>query len=267
MLKTKKTNYLILIGGGEDKRGEKKLLRSVLEKTKAKKILLIPSASSYPREVAENYYEAFGKLGVRDVESLDIRYADEADRTEYYEKVQQADLVYFTGGDQVRLVDILGKTRLFELIKNNYLSGKLHIAGTSAGAAAASTIMLYDGDYEGFNKGSINYSKGFDLLPDITIDTHFITRNRISRLSQFLMTGQTKRGIGLAEDTGIAIARNLQFQVIGTGMVTLLNSKYLSYSNYDKIRAEEYFSANNLRLGFLAPQTNFSIKRWVVLRS
>lgn len=269
MFKTEfvKRSYLILIGGGEDRRDDKKVLKSIVKKVKAKSILVIPSASSYPRDVYDTYYYAFKDLGVKEIEMLDIRYSDEADKDENFEKLAKADLLFFGGGDQVKLVEVLDSTNLLGEIKKRFYSGTLHIAGTSAGAAAAANPMLYDGDYRGFQKNSINSSSGFGFINDIAIDTHFLNRERIPRLLQFVLAGQSLRGMGIDEDTAVIISPDLRMEVVGTGMVTILNVNKITYSNYSYIEEGDNYSTNNVRLGFLAPGTVFSIKRWSVLRS
>ena len=187
-----------------------------------------------------------------------------------YEKIpveyDKTDLVFLSGGDQTKLVSVLHQTKLFHEIRMKFYNGELHIAGTSAGAAAASNPMLYDGDYQGFQKEAINSAEGFGFLPTVTIDTHFLQRERISRLSQFCLSGRSNKGIGLDEDTAIMIYPDNKFTVIGSGMVTLINIGRLINSNYYKIQKDETINFNNLRIGFISEGVNFSIRRWMILK-
>lgn len=256
--------FLILIGGAEDKRNKKTVLRKVVETTQASNIIIIPSASFYPRDIAFNYIEAFNSLGVEKVDYFDIRYPKEADTESFFKKINEADLLYFSGGDQVKLVNTFEGTQLLEKIKTRFLAGELSIAGTSAGAAAASNPMTYDGDYNGFIKGSVHYSKGFGFLDDITVDTHFISRGRIARLTQFLLTGLSKKGIGLGEDTGIVISSDNTFEVVGSGMVTLINSEEITHSNFKEIEDGSFYAVNNLKIGFLTAGMKFNLDKWLV---
>ena len=261
-----KQGILTLIGGAEDKRDEKKVLKTIIQKTNAKNVVIIPTASSYPRDVFETYLKAFTDLGVENVTNFDIRYPDEAEKKEYFDVLEKTDLVFFSGGDQTILVRVLGETKLFHKIRMKFYAGELHIAGTSAGAAAASNPMLYDGDYQGFKKDAINSEAGFGFLPTITIDTHFLQRERIARLSQFCISGKSNRGIGLDEDTAIMIFPDNKFTVIGSGMVTLINVGSLMRSNYKKIEKDQTINFNNLRIGFLSEGASFSIRRWMILK-
>ena len=202
MISNETKGHLVLIGGNEDKVRNREILQRIVNINNVKNIAVIPTASRYyPRQLGDKYRSAFSKLGVKKIEILDIRSAKEADREENYEKIQASDCIFFTGGDQVRLVEILQNTKLLQVIKDEYQNGKT-IAGTSAGAAAASNPMIFDGDEMGFLKGSVNHGEGFGFIENFTVDTHFITRGRISRLTQFLLRGYSNFGIGFAEDTG-----------------------------------------------------------------
>ncbi len=261
-----KRSYLFLIGGAEDRKGEMVVLKNVVKTSRAKKIIIIPTASNYTREIIETYNKAFKKLGVYEVRGIDIRYRNEVDRHENFDLIREADLIFFSGGDQQRLVEIFEGSKLISYIKERYFNGMLHVAGTSAGAASMSDPILFDGDYKGFEKNSVNFYNGFGFLEDITIDTHFMNRERIPRLSQFLISGKSTRGIGIDEDTCIIIDPDLRFKVVGSGVVTVINSEKVTFSNFDQINNKNKYSVNNLKIGFLSPGTKFSLKKWSVLK-
>jgi len=260
-----KRGFLFLIGGAEDKTGDKVVLKTILRRTEAKQIAIVPTASSYPQDVYRTYEDAFRHLGRRDTHCLDIRYPDEAERDEHLYTVERADLIFFGGGDQVKLVDTLMNTKLYDLIHEKFTAGELHIAGTSAGATAAGNPMIYHGNHDGLRKGSVESSEGFGFIDGVTVDTHFSARGRIARLSQFLLGGQCKKGIGLDEDTAIMICPNDQFTVIGSGRVTVLNSTTVSGSNYNRIEDGEKLRFNNMRFGSLSPGSSFSMRKWSIM--
>lgn len=261
-----KRGYLFLIGGAEDRKRNMLILKNIVKTSRAKNIIIIPTASNYTREVIRTYCDAFRKIGVRDVKGIDIRYRDEVDRPENFDLINNADLIFFSGGDQKRLVEIFEGSRLLSIIKDKYFNGLLHIAGTSAGAAAASNPILFDGDYKGFEKDSVNFYNGFGFLEGITIDTHFLNRERIPRLVQFLLSGKSNKGIGIDEDTCIIINPNLRFKVIGSGSVTIINTEKTTFSNMKQIEKGKNFSVNNVQIGFLSAGIKFSLKRWSVLK-
>ena len=258
--------YLFLIGGAEDRKKDKLVLKYLVDQTNPTYIIIIPTASAYPIDIHRNYSDAFRDLGIEEIHCLDIRYRDEADMMENLEAVEKADLIYFGGGNQAKLVDTLNRTKFLNRISARFEAGDLHIAGTSAGAAAAGNPILYNGDRKGFQKGSIKFSEGFGFIDGVAIDTHFSTRKRLSRLCQFLISGQCEKGIGLDEDTGIIVYPNLHFKVIGSGMVTVVNSVNVTGSNYMAIANGENLRFNNMRLGFLPAGTTFSIRKWSILK-
>jgi cyanophycinase len=257
--------YLALIGGAEDKKDSMIVLKSIVSLNNAKNVVVIPTATSYPVECGKDYQEAFRKLGVELVHVFDIREKKEADDPKYLELIESADMVYFTGGDQVRLVKVLEDTTLLERIRYLHLNKGLTIAGTSAGAAAASDPMTYDGDYEGLIKGTVEHARGFGFIENITIDTHFVARGRIGRMTQFLCTEIPNRGIGIGENTAILINPENIFEVVGTGIITVLDTTDISYSNVAKINPGERISIDGIKAGFLQHGAMFDINQWKVV--
>lgn len=254
--------YLIIIGGAEDRHEERYVLSNVVRVSQAQNIAVIPSASAYAGGLGEDYFLAFKNLGVANVNILDIRNRNETDNLEYLKIIDQSDLVFFTGGDQVRLFDIIGNTRMMERIKERHLYEGLSIAGTSAGAAVVSDPMIYDGNQYGLFKGSVHFSSGFGLLPGITVDTHFVARGRIGRLTQFLCTGISQRGIGLGENTGLFISPDMTATVYGSGMVTVVSTENVRYSNYNDIVEGMPISIQGIDAGFLQDGCSFDLVRW-----
>lgn len=258
--------FLVLIGGAEDKKNDRQILKRVVGLNNAKTAVIIPTASNYPEGLARDYQYAFRDLGVENNIIFDIRERSETDKPEYFEQIEQADLIFFTGGDQFRLVNTLIDTSLLEKIKKQHLKGAT-IAGTSAGAAAACDPILFDGDYSGLQKGNINHFRGFGFIKDITIDTHFVNRGRLGRLTQFLSSGHSSKGIGIGEDTAIIISPDNTFEVVGSEMVTLVNTENISFSNYDQIKEKDPIVINDIRIGFLQNGSIFDLNEWKVLNS
>jgi cyanophycinase len=257
----RRRGWIALIGGGEDKTRDLDVLKRIVEINDAKSVAVIPSASRIPRDVGEDYDRAFRALGIRRRELLDVATAGEAADPDHIAAVEQADLIFFTGGDQVRLVDILKGTPLLDAVRRRLAAGTT-VAGTSAGAAAAGKRMLFDGDGKGFSKGSIGTAEGFGFLDSISIDTHFVSRGRIARLTQFLCSGESERGFGLSEDTAILVSPDEIASVIGSDMVTALCNRPVEHNDYHRVGHHERFTVDGVRLSFLAPGTEFDLGRW-----
>jgi cyanophycinase len=263
---TNKKGSLVLIGGAEDRKTDKVILRKVVALNNAKTAVIIPTASAYPVGLAEDYVRAFKDIGVPNLFTFDIRDKKETEKIEYLEQLMQADLIFFTGGDQFKLVNVFLDTFLFEKIKERYSQG-VTIAGTSAGAAAACDPIIFDGDDRGLRKGTIHHSRGFGFIKNVTIDTHFVNRGRLGRLTQFLCSGLSTKGIGLGEDTAIVVSPDDIFEVIGSEMVTVVNTGETSYSNYNKINDNDPIVINDIKVGFLQSGSVFDLKNWKVVSS
>ncbi len=155
-------------------------------------------------------------------------------------------------------------TQLIGKIKKRFAEGAT-IGGSSAGAAAASDPILYDGDDEGLIKGSIGCSEGFGFLPDVTFDTHFDARARLGRLTQFLCSGKSKKGIGLGEDTAVFINPDGVFKVLGSGIVTVADVNNMGYCNYNSITDKQPINVNGVRVGFLHSGCKFDLNKWKII--
>src|SRR5215203_4008898 len=140
--------HLLVIGGAEDKYNERRILRKFLQLAGDDKaeVLIVPVASDFPEFAADVYTQAFRNLGVASPRVL---------RATSRQDVVQADLdklldgvtgVYMTGGDQMRLVSLLGGTKLAEKLRRLVRDTNVVLAGTSAGAAAMSTSMIVRGE-------------------------------------------------------------------------------------------------------------------------
>jgi cyanophycinase len=261
MFKYSRKGTLVLIGGAEDRKYEKKILNHIIRINNPGKVAVFPTASSYPGEVFETYRRAFKDIGVAEVFYADIRYRDEADRPRYLKMVDEADLIFFTGGDQERLVDVLGGSRILKRIRHKYNRGTT-IAGTSAGAAAIGDPMVTSGnDTGGFKKGAIRISSGFGFLKRLVVDTHFLARGRIPRLAQMLSSGKCRQAIGLDEDTAVAVYPDRTFEVLGSSMVTVMSSYTLHYTSYHQAATDDLVGMDRIHISFLAPGMKYSLRK------
>jgi cyanophycinase len=96
------------------------------------KVEVITTASEIPEEVGNNYVEAFKRLGCDGVDVIHIKNREDALKPEYYKRIQEADGVMFTGGNQMRLTTIFGGTDILKLLHERYENEHFVIAGTSA---------------------------------------------------------------------------------------------------------------------------------------
>lgn len=186
---------LFLIGGG--KRTEE-LLKKIVEISYGK-ILIIPLASEIPLEVAAAVKTELLNNGARDVFIYDTAKA--------MEQIQNTNLIFFTGGSQVRLMNALKGTAELKLIRARF-QNDLSLAGTSAGTAIMSEIMLT-------GESDRPYAPGFGFMKKVILDQHFLKRNRQPRLIKAVQMHPEYLGVGVDESSAILIKDNLGFEVIG----------------------------------------------------
>jgi len=240
---------LVAIGGKEDKENDLQILSTVmsLANKEKKKIEIITTASQHPEEVGSDYYRIFTKDPNHTVGLLHISTREQAADVSFLERISEADVIFFTGGDQLRITSILGGSPIEGEILRRYREEFCIIAGTSAGASAMSKTMINGGDSrEALRKGTINVSSGIGLVDNAIIDTHFVERGRFSRLMQTVSMNPRNTGIGLGEDSGIVIEDGCILKAIGGGITVILDGQNLEYTNVANINSDESIAIENL---------------------
>ncbi len=258
---------LIPIGGNEDKGVEvseqysmefisEGILYHVVKESGGPEglFVVIPTASSIPVEVGENYLAAFKKLGCENVVILDIREKEEADLPANLNLIKKANCIMFSGGDQSKITDRIEGTLMHDLLADRYQNdGSFVIAGTSAGAMAMSKEMIAGGSSaESFVKGAVRMYYGLSLLPNVMIDTHFIQRGRFGRVSEAVAIHPELVGIGLAEDTGLIIKHGNEMRVIGSGMVIIFDGQHIAHNNHELLKENTPLTLTDLRVHVLS---------------
>ena len=263
---------LIPIGGNEDKGTEisemyhleyiqEGILSRVVKEAGGvdAEIIIIPTASSIPEEVGENYLQAFGKLGCENLFVMDIREREDSDNEDYISRMKSADCVMFSGGDQSKITKKIGGTELHDIMLKRYKDEPFVIAGTSAGAMCMSHEMITGGSsQESFIKGAVGMDEGLSFIPELIIDSHFIRRGRFGRMAEAVARFPNLIGVGLAEDTGVVIKNNA-FEVIGSGMVILFNARNAKHNNHHLLAKGTPMSLTNLKTHILANGDRFNV--------
>ncbi len=233
---------LVAVGGNEDKENDLDVLRKITKLTTKKDpiIEIITTATSTPNKTGDAYLNAFKKIGITNTNLLHIRVRDQANSIEYLERIQKADIIFFTGGDQLKITSILGGSPILEEIKRKYFNEKCVIAGTSAGASAMSDTMIYGGEsHEALCKGVVQMTGGVGLIKHMIIDSHFIKRGRFSRLMEIVSSNPGYIGLGLGEDTGVIIRDGHILEAIGTGLVVIFDGYGIKYTNISSLKDGE----------------------------
>jgi cyanophycinase len=212
-------------------------------------IEVITTASQIPELVGAEYIKAFGQLNVTNVNVLHIKSREDAGNKEYLNRIRKADVVMFSGGDQLRLTAIFGGTEFLQILKQRYQKENFVIAGTSAGAAAASTHMIYRGQSnEALVKGEVQITAGLGFIDSVIVDTHFVQRGRIGRLMYAVATNPGILGIGLGEDTGLLITEGYMMEAIGSGLIILVDGRNIVSTNIYDVELGSPVSIENLKV-------------------
>lgn len=251
---------LVVIGGHEDKEGERVILKAVAERVKGRRLVLATIASHQPSGYLETYQKALGDLGVGEVVEL---YLDERSQTRDPEKLALFDGaagVFFSGGDQLRIASQIGDTPIERAVRRIHDQGGL-IAGTSAGASVMSETMLVNGaSHESHRIGDLHMAPGLGLVKSAIIDQHFAERGRIGRLLGAVAHNPRMLGVGVDEDTAILV-EGRSFRVLGSGAVYVVDAEDVTQSNIAEGDPAGALSLHDVRLHVLASGDGFDLSR------
>lgn len=277
-MKTK--GKLIIIGGSEDKGlaaahdkadgdtdvnryYDTGILKRVVDESSKKeksRIEIVTTASTVPDEIGKDYADAFSRLGAKDNGILNIETREQAADETILARLQAADVVMFTGGDQMRLTAILGGTAFIGLIRQKLDKENFVYAGSSAGAAAASNIMVFKGSSEeALLKGRVRITAGLGLIDNVIIDTHFVTRGRIGRLFQSVVANPGIMGIGMEENAALLIKDNIM-EAIGPEMTLLVDGRNIADTNFIFVEEGEAISIENMVVHVMSKYDTYDLK-------
>jgi cyanophycinase len=224
---------LVIVGGGD--RPPEALARFVSwAGGEAARILVVPWASGEPKESCEALLgelaaHAPGEAGCAPHATLDAQGKaaplDEARRADALERLSRATGVFFTGGDQARIMDVLADPELLAAVKARFAAGVV-FGGTSAGAAVMSARMITgEGDFTVIDGDKVEVRPGLGLLEGAIVDQHFVKRQRQNRLFGLVLKHPGERGVGIDEDTALLVTGGCHAEVVGKGPVMLVDAK------------------------------------------
>ncbi len=218
---------------------------------KPENIQLIPIAMEDDDSTA-NINEAKWKANAWDVELA--------------QKVRAGKAVWFSGGDQLRIMKLMfdeqGKpSPVMKAVWEVYRSGGV-IGGTSAGAAIMSNPMIGGGTSLGALEHGVELTKigedkkdftgvilttGIGFFPHGIVDQHFHARARTGRLVAILgFTGQ-RFGFGIDENTALVFYGNEnRMKVAGKAGITIFDTQNAVFRKQDP-----FLTVKNLKVHYL----------------
>jgi cyanophycinase len=246
--------HLLVIGGAEDKYNERRILKKFLELAGGEKaeVLIVPVASDFPEFASDIYVQAFRRLGVANPRVLRATSRQDVVSIDADALLDGVTGVFITGGDQMRLVSVLGGTLFAQKLRHIVSETNLVLAGTSAGAAGMSTSMIVRGESTPHpQRNSVSLSPGLGFLKNIIIDQHFTERGRISRLITAVSYNPYNLGIGIDENTMIILDKEGTLEVFGAGTVTIVDGSQITYNEIAEVGDHQSFSVCGVNLNIL----------------
>ena len=117
------------------------------------------------------------------------------------------------------------------------------ISGGSSGATPTATGVIL--------------SPGLGLTNSLIVDQHFRQRDRLGRLLAAVAFNPFTVGVGLDEDTAIFIGPDHEFEVVGSGAVTIVDPSGLAFSSMDSAAPGQPISLIGLKVHILAEGGRF----------
>jgi cyanophycinase len=139
------------------------------------------------------------------------------------EMLGRATGVFFSGGDQARVMDALADPALLAAVRARHREG-IVFGGTSAGTAIMSASMITgEGDFTVIDGARVEVRPGLGLMPGVIVDQHFVKRQRENRLFGLVLRHPRERGIGIDEDTALLVSGR-EGEVVGRGPVVIVDA-------------------------------------------
>jgi len=199
------------------------LLKQTVTDGRKPRVVCFPTAAGQEGEESVGRWMRMGEehflaLGA-DVNALHITNRNEADDPRYTDLIQQADLIYFSGGNPNYLFETMQGSKAWEAVQDATQRGSA-FAGCSAGAMFVGEFLP---DLRGFK---LRYKTAFALLPKSHIFPHFdrmvawrgVT---IPILQPLIPAGEY--ALGLDEDTALVGKLGGPWQVMGRQKVYVIS--------------------------------------------
>ncbi len=223
--------------------------------------VILPMSSSLPDSAIIWSGEQFFAQGIENVTGFNFL-PGEPPRQEWVDSLKHASLIYISGGDQSRFMEIVYNTPIMDAIFEAYNNGAM-IAGTSAGAAVMSEKMItgnelrhpeYRATFPIIESENLELATGLGLLTTAIIDQHFVWRSRHNRLITAVLEHPHLPGIGIDESTAILVRRN-KAEVVGDAQVIVFRNPQQSVNHYN-----DKLGGTGLRLDVFLPGDTFFIQ-------
>ncbi len=255
-----KKGTLFIIGGGKVNESMRDQMIKASGLDTAGYMIVLPMSSE--EEPLVNVEEA--KLKFKDIPGLKITHLNinkgDTVSAVQLDSIRNACLVFISGGDQSRFLDVVEGTGINEAIHDAYNKGSL-IAGTSAGASLMSKIMVTgnelkhpeDGGFTTIEAGNVETIEGLGFLQNVTIDQHFVVRKRLNRMIAYCIENPNHMGVGIDEGTAIFVDGD-SATVFGVSQVVVIKNKGTKTTTQNGL-----LGAQGLQLDVYLPGESFKL--------
>ncbi len=252
---------LFIIGGGHRSPQLIQTLLSTAQLSPEDYIVVLPMATEEP-DTAYYYIKIqLEKQCGNTIANLNFTKADTSNK-KWLDSLLHAKLIFITGGDQSRFMNVVLHSPIQDVIKKAYNDGST-VAGTSAGAAIMSSYMItgnnlvgdtaYNSTFKELRNDNIEIKEGLGLLTSAIVDQHFVVRSRYNRLLSALAKYPRLPCIGIDEATAIIVHGNI-VKVAGESQVIL-------FSNPENLKASDdgHIKFDNVRLSIYTDGDSFEL--------
>lgn len=230
---------LVIIGGGSR---PESIINRIIDESGLRNNgygVVLPMSSAEPDSSVYYAVAPFQKAGVSTIVGMNFR-KGEKPAPEQLDSIRNARLIYITGGDQNRFMDVVRGTDIAAAITTAFGKGAV-VAGTSAGAAVMSEVMItgnqlrdttYTSTIKTIESNNLETKPGLGLITGVLIDQHFLIRSRHNRLLMGVIDFPELKGIGIDESTAIVVKGHTA-EVIGNSQVIIIENPKRSREERD----------------------------------
>ena len=209
------TGSLIIVGGGSVPEQVPSLLRDAVGDSGS--IVIIGDASENSDAAVKSTVEWLMENKITTAVSVPLATALADRAIGFAALIDQATAVWICGGQQSRLAE-MDRAGHVESALLRLLNRGGTIAGTSAGAAIMSGVMIASG------RDEPEIAVGWDLLPGAIVDQHFSERDRLGRSQIAIDRHPHLFGLGIDEGTAVVV-KGRRMQVLGQGTASAMLAK------------------------------------------
>lgn len=252
---------LIIIGGGSRPDA---LVERIIQESGLRTggyCVILPMSSEDPDSSVYYASQQFLKKGITALRGFNFK-KDHTIKPTWIDSIRKANLIYITGGDQTRFMNIVSGTEIETAIHDAYKKGCI-ISGTSAGAAVMSKLMItgnelkhkeYSSTFQTIEPDNIEIKAGLGLLPNVMVDQHFLIRSRHNRLLTAVIEHPEMICIGIDEATAILVS--------GKNIEVLGDSQVIVYQNpgKSKFSKNQKLGARKINVDVYLPGDKFTIR-------